>query len=186
MEYLMKIMFQLSLVLILLSLSQGCATYKSFGKPSNTIKSETINYGDGSVYRGTTHNGVPYGAGKLRYSDGSTYNGEFKDGRQHGIGYMEFPNGSIYCGEFKTGQQDGKGYFRMGKDKSRYIGEWRGGKENGHGTIIFSNGSIHVGEFKDGMMHGVGTFHRIDGTNGSGIFVENKCIFDPKAQKKQR
>lgn len=161
------------------------AIYNAFCTPLATA--ETINYTNGSVYVGSTKNGVPNGRGKQTFPNGVIREGVFINGKYAGTAndvlmaingqisdYRKFikeklngtftgkrtfisNNGSKYTGNWLNGKKSGQGTYISPKG-DKYVGNWFNGKKSGLGTFTFSEGHKYIGNWLNGKKSGLGTF----------------------------
>jgi hypothetical protein len=87
----------------------------------------SMNYADGSVYKGQWYSGKRHGRGVYRFSDGSTYKGEFHQDRIQGAGQLIWPDGAKYVGEWCQGKRHGVGKEFAADGLLRHEGVWRDG-----------------------------------------------------------
>ena len=67
----------------------------------------TVNFKDGSSYKGEFRYGEPHGQGIYHWFDGESYEGEFVNGLRHGRGKHKFNNNDEYKGEWEFGMMHG-------------------------------------------------------------------------------
>lgn len=112
-------------------------------KPLNKQNSETeflsestgsIQFRDGSLYRGEILEGKMEGKGFIKWPDGTSYKGEFHLNRMEGQGILTWPNGDIYSGSFIQGKMEGIGRLRWANGKVFY-GLFEGNRRTRQGII---------------------------------------------------
>ncbi len=87
----------------------------------------------------------------INYPDGSKYKGETWDGKRHGQGVWQRPDGTRYAGEWKNDRPDGQGTISW-PDGKKYVGQWKNGKRHGQGAEIYPDGKMIEGEWEAGIM----------------------------------
>lgn len=94
---------------------------------------ETVNYEDGSVFRGQIdQDGIKNGVGMQFGADGSVYMGRWENDIYHKEGIYLYPDGERYEGEIFQGNKEGHGkMFYLNGDI--YDGEWAEGDREGRG-----------------------------------------------------
>ena len=159
-------------------------------------------------YVGELKDGFPHGKGTFTYDNGDKYTGGWMSRPStqwmdysgmdisrtfeffaltelthnhsfssfHGRGTLTYYDGDKYAGGFLLGAFHGNGTFTTAKDK--YVGEYKNGYKNGFGTQTYSNGDKYVGEFKDDKYHGKGNMTFPDGKIQSGIWANDKYLYD--------
>ena len=70
-------------------------------------------------------------------------------------------------------------------DGDKYVGEWWYGKKNGKGTLTQASSAIYVGEFRNDMKNGTGTLTFPDGKVQSGIWFDDKYLYDLAEHQKR-
>lgn len=113
-------------------------------------------YPDGNKYTGeiNCYKFVPDGDGTLEFKNGSKYKGEFSLGEFDGSGKFLWADGSMYEGEYQKGKRYGEGRFIF-ESGNYYEGLWREGKQHGYGTLFNKNGQIiSRGEWNKGVLQG--------------------------------
>ena len=60
-------------------------------------RNQKIKFEDGSLYKGSTKNGVPNGVGELVNGMNLKYKGKWKDGNKSGRGELEIELNGIFC-----------------------------------------------------------------------------------------
>lgn len=133
-----------------------------------TVKKETLNLPDGSIYIGDCFNGKPHGKGTLTNPDGGKYVGEFREGRIYGQGTMIEVGEWSLTGFWQNGKLNGEGFYKT-VDGDEYQGSFVNGKFHGYGIFKYSNGSIYAGNWDMGEKHGHGILtkpggYKYDGT----------------------
>ena len=93
------------------------------------------------------------------------------------FGTYTWASGDKYVGEFKDNKKHGKGTYTF-VDGRKYVGEYKDAKYNGQGAYIFPDGEKYVGELKDSKRHGKGTYTWADGKVESGIWADNKYLYE--------
>jgi hypothetical protein len=129
----------------------------------------TINFPDGSVYRGQTFSqtGRPNGMGTLTRPRGTVVTGQFIEGHLS-EGKATFSDGSQFTGTFFP-KVTGTIILR---DGTSYTGEFKDGKINGQGKLQIGNGDTFEGTFKNGSaIHG--TYHWKNGDSQTGDLVNS-------------
>ena len=117
----------------------------------------TINFSNGTFYKGEINNNILNGHGEIKFPSGSTYVGEIKNGLRHGFGVYKDVNGLIYEGEFCNGYKEGKG--KLVKNNIKYEGTFHNGHIHGYGRLTWNNGDQYEGEFENDKINGVGTMY---------------------------
>jgi hypothetical protein len=133
---------------------------------------QTIEYPDGSVYKGGLVNGVREGLGTLTFPEGAKYTGEWKQNEANGKGTFTDKNGNKYEGEWARMQANGHGKYTKA-DGSTHEGKWRDDLQHGLGEEHFANGCVYVGEYADGNKQGQGRYLWADGSRYEGSFRAN-------------
>ena len=130
-------------------------------------------WGDTGKYVGEFNNGekTGYGYGEATFADGR-YVGSFNNGERHGQGVTTFRNGDKYEGNYVKGLPDGYGTYTYA-NSNKYVGEFKEGKQEGQGRYKYSSGDLYVGFFKGNKFHGEGTYTKPDGTEQSGLWVND-------------
>lgn len=65
-------------------------------------------FGNGCVYQGEWHGGLPHGRGTLRWPDGTTYTGDVTKGEITGEGSYYYPSGVEFHGQVLGGVRHGE------------------------------------------------------------------------------
>lgn len=73
------------------------------------LKFGTINFPDGTIYKGGIKNMLFHGHGSLKLPNGSEYRAEFEDGIMHRKGQIIYENGDVYKGEIQKYKKHGYG-----------------------------------------------------------------------------
>ena len=114
-----------------------------------------IQYKDGAVYRGETHNQLYNGKGRLTHASGDVYHGKWLDGKAQGHGiYLSKDSGTLYEGEWFDDEQHGHGTELYQFGKVKYEGNYVRGEKTGKGKFTTHGGHHYEGEFKGGKFHG--------------------------------
>lgn len=124
---------------------------------------------EGYSYRGEFNQGKASGNATIQYIDGSSYRGQVKNHMRHGVGNLTFADGNYYQGEFRNDQIEGTGTWVI-TGHHTYRGTLRAGRYHGRGEIIFEDGNRYTGQFRDGLYHGLGLFATTDGVRYEGYF----------------
>src|ERR1700754_129656 len=89
---------------------------------------QCLRYPDGKYYQGECipHSGgvVAHGEGTMQYYDGSAYRGSWVLDRRHGNGEMHYANRDKYKGGWKDDKREGYGEHFRSEDKRTYKGGW--------------------------------------------------------------
>lgn len=150
----------------------------------------TMQFPDGSYYRGGVDKGLKDGSGIFVSADGSEYHGGFLKGQPHGTGIFSSSDGRRKKVVYDRGtlvesrllshdSGDNGAVFGEFECLGRYTGWYRGNKirgfvPHGRGIMRYFNGSIFSGQWVDGKMHGNGTVQWEDGASYSGQWVHGK------------
>ena len=126
----------------------------------------SIHYGDGSVYEGESIEGsIRNGTGKYTWATGETYDGIWVSGNMTGTGEMTWPGLGTYKGDFVNNKRQGKGVFIWtyeGEpdpgDPVSYDGEWDNDKIGSNGTLVIAGFGIYSGAFLKQKRAGFGKF----------------------------
>lgn len=132
--------------------------------PDSELQYKVIEFKNGDIYDGFTHNNRMHGQGTLVYSTGETLAGEFRAGaiytgkgrRMHNAKHTTY-----YDGDILEGKMHGHGTHKT--TAFTYTGGWQHGKRHGTGMLTFSNGQVFQGEFRDSWI-----------VVGGGAFVSNR------------
>lgn len=136
-------------------------------------------------YNDSIYQGVPLGQpkqnsdGSLQYADGTTYRGQTRNGMPHGSGEFIMANQDRYQGDVDAGLMQGKGVLLF-KDGRRYEGTFRADQPSGTGTLTLPNGDVYSGAFA-GLDNMIGTKRTAKGTY-EGKFVQGKLHGDAHYQ----
>lgn len=85
---------------------------------------------------------VEWGAsvGTVDYYDGSQYKGQYKHDKKTGKGTMKYANGDTYEGDWLNDEREGEGKSKVNKagvhvsrSGDKYKGSWRRGRKQGKG-----------------------------------------------------
>ena len=86
-------------------------------------RNQKIKFEDGSLYKGSTKNGVPNGVGELVNGMNLKYKGKWKDGNKSGRGELEIELNGIFCiggDDPKDEKEPFKLFYMIKKDGMRY------------------------------------------------------------------
>ena len=93
----------------------------------------------------------------LNYENGSKFKGEFRNNKRHGKGIYYYTNGDIYAGDWKNDEFFGNGFYIFASGE-RYRGEFKNGKKHGKGNYFYQNGCIYKGMWALDKKNGDGCY----------------------------
>jgi len=135
---------------------------------------QTVNYPDGSVYRGMLKDGLRHGTGTFA---GKTFQckGQWSDDSLHGDGEQWWNDGRKYIGQFKAGQFHGAGKMVWETNGKMFVyeGQYQNDLKDGKGKFVWPSGSTYEGEWSEGKRHGQADF-TAHGETKTGYWVDDK------------
>ncbi|KAJ3373609.1 hypothetical protein GGF31_000452 [Allomyces arbusculus] len=150
---------------------------------NDSVAMTTIRFVNGSVYRGTLHEGEMHGSsgmyewapsgtvyrgefarnriegrGRFMWRDGSKYEGDVSNNLRCGNGRIRLASGVVYEGQWVMSMPHGKGKMIYSESPpSFYEGSFLFGQRHGSGQMHYSSGAVYMGQWHEGVRHGRGT-----------------------------
>ncbi len=162
------------------AVTPGAAATKSqptASLPKREMRSEreigSLEYEDGSVYKGEILEDQPDGYGEMVYADGSIYHGDWVNGSREGQGVYTSAEGDRYEGGFLADACSGRGKM-VWADGSTYDGDWLNDQMEGEGTYIYPDGRVYIGEMSENESDGYGEMRWPDGQVYEGFWYEDE------------
>ncbi len=140
-----------------------------------SLKSNKIEYSDGSVYEGTIVNAMRQGQGKMTYKNGDVYEGTFLEDKMYGSFTVNYANGDSYIGPIVNNVREGYGTisYKYEDGYDIYEGQFASDKKNGKGKMTYADGNVYEGEFVNDLKSGNGVLTYAEGDVYEGTFVND-------------
>ncbi len=142
----------------------------------------TIEYENGSIYKGELLHGEPHGYGSMTDPINQTvYTGHWHQGQRHGTGRCSYGfvndddvDYAVYTGEWRYNERHGTGEYSYRWDTCHYRGEWQNDKRCGNGSASYADGRFYDGQWDDDEQHGYGRMDYLDDKTYVGEWVHGK------------
>jgi hypothetical protein len=129
------------------------------------------------LYSGHFVDDIRSGNGTLEWQDGTFYRGEFRGGNRHGHGLQTYIDGT-YEGQWVNDEKNGLGRLDFNYDDEikslAYIGNFENDVRTGNGTYYWQNRDTYTGGHKNALREGYGVYHFANGQRYEGQWKNNK------------